>query len=209
MKPDDKFILSKGHAALALYVILNYQKKIPDEDLANYLQSGGRLGIHPSSAYPKDIPLATGSLGHGLSYACGLSKGYLLKKEKNIPKVYCLMSDGECNEGTVWEAALFASRYQLANLIVVIDKNNFQAFGQTKEVLGIAAHPDKWKAFGFNVFECDGHDLDKLDNVFCRIKKIKNRQPNVIIANTLRGKGIKSLENKLASNYTLVAQNEI
>lgn len=209
MKPQDKFILSKGHAALSLYVILNHQKIISDQSLASYLKDNGQLGIHPPSSLPEDIPLATGSLGHGLSYACGLSKGYLLQKIKPRPKVYCLLSDGECNEGTVWEAALFASHHRLKNLIVMIDKNNFQAFGKTKEVLGEAASKEKWQAFGFNVFQCNGHSLDQLGRIFNKIEKTKNDHPNLIICDTLRGKGIKSVENKLKSNYIVVTKEII
>lgn len=208
-KPQDKFILSKGHAALALYILLNYQRIISDKTLATYLQSGSALGIHPSSFFPKEIPLATGSLGHGLSFACGLSKGYLLQNKKPMPKVYCLVSDGECNEGSVWEAALFAARHRLHNLVVIIDKNNLQAFGKTKDVLGEAASREKFLAFGFNVFECDGHNLVELERCFKKIKKLKNNRPNIMIANTLRGKGIKAIEGKLLSNYIPVTANMI
>lgn len=209
MRPEDKFILSKGHAALALYTILNYQKKISDKVLDSYLKNGSLLGIHPSSAFPDDIPLPTGSLGHGLSFTCGLIKGYLLQNKRPEPKVYCLMSDGECNEGSVWEAAQFASQHRLSNLIAIIDKNNLQAFGKTKDVLGEAAAKDKWLAFGFNVFECDGHNLDHLEKTFAKINKLKNNQPNLIIANTIRGKGIKAIEGKVLSNYVPVTANMI
>ena len=209
MQPEDKFILSKGHAALALYVILNYQKKITDKVINSYLKNGSFLGIHPSSAFPEDIPLATGSLGHGLSFACGLSKGYLLKNKSSRTKVYCLMSDGECNEGSVWEAAQFAAQHRLSNLIAMIDKNNLQAFGRTKDVLGEAAAKDKWLAFGFNVFECNGHSLDNLKKTFFKINNIKNHKPNLIIANTIRGKGIKAIAGKVLSNYVPVTAEMI
>lgn len=209
MKIHDKFILSKGHAALSLYVILNHQKKIPKQTLDTYLTDGTFLGIHPSSAFPKHIPIATGSLGHGLSFACGLSKGFLLKKKKPTPKVYCLLSDGECNEGTVWEAALFASKHKLNNLIALIDKNDFQAFGRTEDVLGIAASADKWQAFGFNVVECDGHDLNKIKKAFDEIRRKNNRKPNIIIFKTIRGKGVRSIEDKLASNYTPILKDDL
>lgn len=209
MNKDDKFILSKGHAALALYTILNYQKKISDKVFNSYLKDGSFLGIHPSSAFPDDIPLATGSLGHGLSFACGLSKGYRLQNKRPEPKVYCLMSDGECNEGSVWEAAQFAAQHRLNNLIAMIDKNNLQAFGKTRDVLGESATKDKWRAFGFNVFECDGHHLDDLEKTFTKINKVKNNKPNLIIANTIRGKGIEAIEGKILSNYVPVTANMI
>ena len=114
------------------------------------------------------------------------------------------MSDGECNEGAVWEAALFASKHKLDNLFVLIDKNRIQAFGKIKDVLGDAASPAKWKSFGFNVVECDGHDLKDMEKKFIEIKKLRNEKPNLIICNTVRGKGIKSIENKVVSNYTAV-----
>lgn len=203
MKPEDKFILSKGHASLALYVVLNYLKKISDKELKTYFKEGTYFGIHTPSTLPKDIPLATGSLGHGLSFAAGLAKGYNLLK-RDTRRVYCLMSDGECNEGAVWEAALFASKHKLNNLFVLIDKNRFQAFGKTSEVLGDAASAAKWRAFGSNVVECDGHNLQEIERRFREIKRLKNNKPNLIICNTVRGKGIKTLENKIESNYTAV-----
>ena len=207
MQPQDKFILSKGHAALALYVFLDYQKKISKTVLDTYLQNGSALGIHPSSSFPKEIPLATGSLGHGLSFACGLTKGYILQRKKPLPTVYCLMSDGECNEGSVWEAAQFATQYRLSNLVAIIDKNALQAFGRTKDVLGEAAAKDKWLAFGFNVFECDGHSLADLERAFKKIYRQTNKRPSLIIANTVRGKGIRAIEGKLLSNYVPVTAN--
>lgn len=206
MSPRDKFILSKGHASLALYVVLNHLKKISDKSLSTYFNDGTIFGIHPSSLLPREIPLATGSLGHGLSFSCGMAYGYKLKKQKS--RVFCLISDGECNEGAVWEAAQFASRYKLDNLIALIDKNNFQAFGRTSEVLGDGASAAMWRAFGFNVVVCDGHKLTDLANSFKKIKSYKNGRPNLIICNTKRAKGVKSIENKLISNYQ-VLDNEL
>lgn len=206
-KEKDYFILSKGHAALAWYTVLAYQKKIPAKAYKNYLTNGGVLGIHPSSGFSKDIPLATGSLGHGLSFACGLAKASQLKRNKS--KVFCLISDGECNEGSVWEAALFASSQKLNNLITIIDKNNIQAFGRVSEALGEAAAKDKWKAFGFNIFECDGHNLSRLHKVFNKAIKSKNSKPNLIICHTKRGNGIAEIEDKVCSNYFLITNKEI
>ncbi|MBI4009289.1 transketolase [Candidatus Roizmanbacteria bacterium] len=201
MRPQDKFILSKGHASLALYVVLNYLGKISDRKLEEtYFSEGTDFGIHTPSSFPKDIPLATGSLGHGLSFAAGLAKGYKLQKKPH--RVFCLMSDGECNEGAVWEAAQFASQHKLDNLYAMIDKNRLQAFGRTEDVLGDAASQAKWKAFGFNVVEVDGHNLTDIEMKFMGIKKLRNKKPNILICNTVRGKGIKAIENKVVSNYT-------
>lgn len=214
MNPKDKFILSKGHASLALYVVLNHLGKISDTELEKtYFEEGTQFGIHTPSTLPKDIPLATGSLGHGLPFSAGLAKGFKLHnnnsitlkvKEMKEPRTYCLMSDGECNEGAVWEAALFASHHKLDNLFVLIDRNKLQAFGRTEDVLGDAASPEKWMAFGFNVVSCDGHDLNELEKAFKKVQKMNKSKPNLIICNTMRGKGIKAIENKVVSNYTAV-----
>lgn len=212
MKLQDKFILSKGHASLALYVVLNYLGKISDRELEKtYFEEGTQFGIHTPGTLPKDIPLATGSLGHGLSFAAGLAKAYKLHRAINsteavesraLRRVFCLMSDGECNEGAVWEAAQFASRHRLDNLVALIDKNRLQAFGRTKDVLGDAASVSKWRSFGFNVVTCDGHNLQEMAKKFMELKKLRNKKPNMLICNTIRGKGIRTIENKIVSNYT-------
>lgn len=208
MTSKDKFILSKGHAALALFVVLNYLKKIPDNVLNSYLQDGSYLGMHPTSVYPDDIPLATGSLGHGLSFSAGLSLAYKMLNRQSPGRVYCLISDGECNEGMIWEAAQFASKHELNNLIVIIDKNNLQAFGKTKDVLGLSATTEKWRSFGFNVYSCDGHDLKQLSLSFNKIKKNLNHKPHLLICNTIKGKGISFMENKIESHYIHLDKNK-
>lgn len=211
MNPKDKFILSKGHASLALYVVLNHLGKISDTELEKtYFEEGTQFGIHTPSTLPKDIPLATGSLGHGLSFSAGLAKGFKLQNIKKntsevyLPRVFCLMSDGECNEGAVWEGALFASHHKLDNLFVMIDRNKLQAFGRTKDVLGDAASPTKWRAFGFNVISCNGHNLKEIENSFRQLRGLNNGKPNLLVCNTVRGKGIKAIENRVVSNYTAV-----
>jgi len=200
MKKEDKFILSKGHASLSLYVVLNKKGKISDKELSTYFKDGGLFGVHPPPTFPDDIPLATGSLGHGLSFSCGIAKADQLMKKKGR-KIFCLISDGECNEGSVWEAALFASQHKLKNLVVIIDKNGFQGIDATKNVLGDAATVEKWRSFGFNVVECDGHNFSELEKSFKRILSQNNNKPGIIIANTMRGKGFKTIEGKMESNY--------
>lgn len=209
MKKRDKFILSKGHASLALYVVLNQKGKISDKQLDTYFQEGGYFGIHTPSTFPEDIPLPTGSLGHGLSFACGMAKGYILQNKKPLPKIYCLISDGECNEGSVWEAALFAAQHKLKNLVVLIDKNGFQGIDATSNVLSEAAGEEKWRSFDFNVVSCDGHDFRSLERSFEKLSKIANNKPNLIVAMTKRGKGIKSIENKMISNYFAINQENL
>ncbi len=206
MKKHDRFVLSKGHASLALFIVLNYQKKISDKQMETYLENGTYLGIHTPSSMPNEIPLATGSLGHGLSFSSGVAYGYRLNKKTETQKVFCLISDGECNEGAIWEAALFASRHQLNNLVVLIDKNKLQAFGKTKDVLGDAATEQKWHAFGFNTYACDGHSISALKKTFQKINKTHNNKPHVVICNTSRGNGIKNIQDKVVSNYTKLTE---
>ena len=209
MKKIDKFILSKGHASLALYTVLNKKGRLSEKLLDTYFQEGSYFGIHTSSCFPQEIPLPTGSLGHGLSFACGLTKGYIIQKVKPIPRIFCLMSDGECNEGSVWEAALFASRHNLNNLVVIIDKNGFQGIDRTSAVLGDAATSEKWKSFGFNTVECDGHNYQSLEKAFKKLYGFSNRKPGVLIANTVRGKGLKRIEGRMISNYFSVKEVEL
>lgn len=204
MKSKDRFILSKGHASLALYVVFNYLKKISDKELSTYFEEGTHFGIHTPSTMPDLIPLATGSLGHGLSFAAGAALGYKMQDKKNPRHVYCLISDGECNEGAVWEAAQFATAKHIDNLTVIIDKNAVQALGKTKEVLGDGASVAKWRSFGFNVKVASGHSFTQLNGAFSELRKMSNGRPNMIIARTIRGRGIKSIENKVVSNYTAV-----
>jgi transketolase len=198
-QPGDKFILSKGHAAPALYIVLNELGEISDGQLQTFHTNGTKLATHPTQHFKKCIPFPTGSLGHGLSLSCGIAQVMKYKNEKN--KVFCIISDGECNCGQLWEAAQYASAKKLDNLIVVIDKNKIQAFGKTKEVLGDSASAAKWKAFGFNVLECDGHKDEDLKKIFNKAYEFKNKKPTVIIAKTIKGHGISFMENKIEWHY--------
>lgn len=206
MKKEDKFILSKGHAVPALYVILHHLKKITTEELATFHKDGTKLPAHPSSYHlENDIPFATGSLGHGLSLASGIAQSYkyfIKGKNKNI--VYCLISDGECNEGQVWEAAQYASHFQLSNLIVLLDKNKFQAFGRIENVLGDSATREKWEAFGFEVLESDGHRIDDIQSSLKNALTSQSGKPKIIIFDTVKGHGISFMENTLASHYDVL-----
>jgi transketolase N-terminal domain/subunit/GDP-D-mannose dehydratase len=180
MKKDDSFILSKGHASGALYVTLNDKKIIPDEELFN-------LEEHPTLNKKYHIEATTGSLGHGLSIGVGMA----LANQKS--KVYVLMGDGECDEGQVWEAIRSASELKLNNLIVIIDCNGFQGFKETN----ILVLKEKFSAFGAKTVWCDGHNCENLLN---ELSKPQDK-PLVILAKTIKGKGIKEMENKLESHY--------
>jgi transketolase len=204
MKGQDKFILSKGHAVPALYVILNKKGSISDTELQTFYSNGTKLPAHPPLHLHESIPFASGSLGHGLSLSCGLAQGlkYLsLKSNNTTPWVYCLISDGECNEGQVWEAAQYASAKKINNLVVLIDKNKLQAFGKTKNVLGDGATAARWKAFGFETYLCDGHNLNKLQEIFKVIKKSPMKKPKVVICSTVKGYGVSFMEDKMEWHY--------
>lgn len=203
MKPSDRFVLSKGHAAPSLYVVLNHLGKISDRELETFHQDGTRLPDHPPDHFKEVIPFETGSLGHGLSLSCGIAQAmrYQAKKKKRVPRVYCMISDGECNEGQVWEAAQYASQNQLQNLIVLIDKNRLQAFGRIDSVLGDGATREKWEAFGFGVYECPGHELRKIKSVYKDIRADRKKAPKVVIFHTIKGQGVSFMEDTLEWHY--------
>ena len=196
---NERVILSKGHAAGALYVILNSQGEISDEILSTFYINGTKLSAHPSAKSFENIPFALGSLGHGFPIGCGIA--YANKLQKNTDNVYILMSDGETNEGTTWEAAHFATAKKLDNLFVIIDKNNLQGFGFTKDVLGDSASLLKWESLGFDVIEVDGHSVDQIVLSLKKLNTRKNSRPKLIIANTIKGKGVNFMENKLEWHY--------
>ena len=202
----DRFILSKGHAATALYVPLAYKGFFDKKNLLQYAKKDSLLEEHPN---PKlnGVESATGSLGHGLSVGCGMALGGKIKKQKYY--TFVLMGDGECNEGTVWEAALFASSKKLKKLVAIIDYNKWQGIGRTNEILNQEPIDLKWKAFGWNVFKVDGHDVEKITNVIKKIKQTKNEKPNIIIANTIKGKGIDFMEDDNNWHYRVPTDEEV
>ena len=198
-KENEVFLLSKGHAAASLYACLHELGEISDEVLATYYKNGTTLPAHPAPNKIKGIPFATGSLGHGLPIASGIAQAN--KILQNDEYTYVLMSDGETNEGTTWEAAHYAVANGLDNLIVMIDKNGLQGFGNTDEVLGVSADKNKWEAMGFEVVECDGHDVEEIYTQIDLFKDRKNGIPKLLIANTVKGKGVSYMENKLEWHY--------
>lgn len=196
---EDTFILSKGHAASALYTILNETGHIPDDVMDTFYKNATTLPAHPAAMKYKAIPFATGSLGHGLPLATGIAKAKKLKKEGGIS--YVLMSDGETNEGTTWEAANFAVTNKLDNLIVFVDKNGLQGFGNTADIMGDTAAAKIWDAIGFEVVSVNGHDVDAMLEAKQMLSHSKNGRPKLIIANTVKGKGIPYMENKMEWHY--------
>ena len=204
---NDFFILSKGHAALAYYVILMMKNFFSKSFLIkNYISNGGLLGGHPDRNISKGIDYCSGSLGNGLSVACGVAMSYLKDKKKN--KVLTIIGDGECNEGMIWEAALFAGHNRLKNLYLIIDYNRQQGFGKTTEVLNLDSLKKKFLSFRWNVVESNGHKFSELQKAKDQLYKKKNNRPNLIIANTIKGKGIPFYENTFESHYKILTQKE-
>ncbi len=196
---NEVFLLSKGHAAAALYVCLNQIGELSDEILDTFYKNGTVLPAHPAPNKVQGIPFATGSLGHGLPIGSGIA--HANKLLQNNEMTYVLMSDGETNEGTSWEAGHYAVSKQLDNLIVLIDRNGIQGFDSTDKVLGLSADIIKWQAIGFEVIETDGHNIDRLVSIIDDLKTRKNGMPKLIIADTIKGRGVSYMENKLDWHY--------
>lgn len=194
----DIFILSKGHAGAALYATLAEKGFFSKKILATYDRDGGRLPEHSSKVVP-GIEMSTGSLGHGLPVGIGFALRFRAENKQN--KVYVLLSDGELDEGSNWEAILFAGHHQLSSLSVIVDYNKLQGYGKTEEVLDLEPLRDKFAAFRWNTYETDGHDSSELVKVFNKIKKTDSNQPHAIIAHTIKGKGVPFFEGKFASHY--------
>ncbi len=195
LKKSDTFVLSKGHAALALYSTLCEKKILSKKILNTYGKNNSNLMSHVSHKV-KGVEFSTGSLGHGLPYAVGKALGEKINGSKN--KVYVLISDGELNEGTTWESLLFASFHKLDNLFVIIDYNKIQSLDFVKNVLKLEPLNKKIKSFNCNVKSIDGHNAKK---IFQSLKSKKNKKPNFIIANTIKGKGVDFMENTISWHY--------
>ncbi len=197
MEERDRFILSKGHAGAAVYSALAERGFFDTEELKNHYKDGGILSGHVSHKGVSGVEFSTGSLGHGLAVANGMALA--AKKDNKKHKIYVVMGDGECDEGSVWEAALFSAHFKLDNLVVIVDYNKMQSLDFCENTISLAPLADKWKAFGFNVLDIDGHNLTVLKEAF--EKKFDNNKPTCIIANTIKGKGISFMENNILWHY--------
>jgi transketolase len=190
----DRFVLSKGHAAPALYAVLAEKGYFPKEELKNLRKIGALLQGHPDSKHVPGVDVSTGSLGQGISNAVGMALG--LRNQKNDAKVYVILGDGELQEGLVWEASMAAAHYKLDNLVAIVDNNGLQIDGKNEEVMGIAPLDKKFESFGWNVVYCeDGNDFDKIDKAFSNLGKVQGK-PTVIIAKTVKGSGVSFMENQ-------------
>lgn len=199
--PDrDRLILSKGHAGAAVYAALAERGFFPVEELKTHYANGSRLSGHVSHKGVPGVEFSTGSLGHGLPAAAGMALG--AKKDHAPWRVYCVLGDGECDEGAVWEAALQARQFALDNLIAVVDFNRMQSLDFCENTLALEPFADKWRAFGWRAIEADGHDVDALRAAFDEAKgNLGGGKPTVIIAKTVKGKGVSFMENNILWHY--------
>lgn len=188
----DRLILSKGHGCLALYSLLADKKFISKKDLLSASKFNSKLGGHPEEHKVRGVEASTGALGHGLPISVGIALAAKILK-KNF-KVFVIVGDGEINEGSVWEAAMSASKHKLNNLKVIIDYNKIQSYGFTKDVVDLEPLKDKWKSFGFDVTEVNGHDIKALKKNFNKFIKRKSYKPSVTICHTVKGKGFRFAE---------------
>ena len=194
----DRFVLSKGHAAAGLIPVLAKRGFFPEETLKTFNHFGSPFAMHPDSNKVIGCDASAGSLGHGLSMAVGMALG---ARQRKMPwKTVCLMGDGECCEGSVWEAAMSAPHFKLGNLIGIVDRNRFMIDGETEDVMPLEPFADKWRAFGWDVVEVDGHDFDQLDEALAKAWAATD-VPVLILAHTIKGKGVDFMENNVVYHY--------
>ncbi len=204
--PDrDRFVLSKGHAALGLYVALYFKGWISAEQLSTFCGNDTTFGVHPEPHTP-GVDFGTGSLGQGLSFATGAALAAKWQKSKR--RVFALLSDAECNEGSTWEAAMFAAHHKLANLCAILDLNKQQAFGYTKDVINLPRLREIWQSFGWDVHEVDGHNLEQIVTTVNELNFVNGR-PHVILAHTVFGKGVSFMEGQIKWHYSPLSEAEL
>jgi transketolase len=202
--PRDRFILSKGHAALALYAALHLQGRLSEATLSTYCGNGGSLGVHPERELD-GVEFSSGSLGQGLSVACGAALAKRLKREPG--RVRVLLSDAELNEGSTWEAVMFAAHHKLDNLDVIVDLNGQQALGKTRDVIDLMPLAPRWQAFGWEVRQADGHDTRSLGSSLDFMAK-GHGHPQVLLARTVSGKGVSFMESQIKWHYWPLSDDE-
>lgn len=197
--PDrDRFILSKGHACAALYAALAERGFFPIDWLDTFCQNGSRLAGHVTHTRIPGVEVSTGSLGHGLSMATGMA--LVAKRDVRPYRVFALLSDGECDEGSTWEATLFASQHQLDNLVAIVDYNKIQSLDHVKKVMDLEPFVKKWQSFGWGAREIDGHNVTEIHQTLSQVP-FKPRHPSCVIAHTTKGKGVSFMEDKVLWHY--------
>lgn len=200
----DRFVMSKGHGSLALYASLSMAGYFPKEQLMKFAKPGSQLGGEPSLCVPLGIEASTGSLGHGLSLGVGMALAR--KMDHSNAKTYVLLGDGECEEGSVWEAVMAAAKYELSNLVVILDHNRIQKMGPVSTIMGISDWQARFSSFGWDCVEVDGHDVDALCHVLNNLNGLG--KPHVVIANTVKGKGISLMEDNPSWHWRIPNRRE-
>ncbi|KPK42268.1 MAG: transketolase [Omnitrophica WOR_2 bacterium SM23_29] len=200
-KQRDIFVLSKAHAELALYTILTIKGIMSRKKLINYFQDNGTLPAHLDRITNRGIEVSTGSLGHGFNIALGMAYGYKIKGDKR--RVFTLIGDGESEEGSIWEGALFAGKLKIDNFTAIIDYNNLQGYGRPREICYYEPVIDKWKSFGWEICRIDGHNFSQIIKAF---KTPHKGKPKIIVADTIKGKGVDFMEDKLKWHYFIVTE---
>ncbi|KZN47180.1 transketolase [Pseudoalteromonas luteoviolacea] len=201
----DYFLLGKGHAASALYTALAYRGFFDIQALYEHGQTGSQFEEHPGINAPSGVETVSGSLGHALSLAAGMALSTKLQQKEN--RFYVLMGDGELNEGTVWEAAMFAAGKKLDNLVAIVDFNKLQGTGESCDIMHLEPLEEKWRAFGWHTIRINGHDLNSLQNAFEQAKQ--QSQPVCIVADTIKGKGVSFMENDNNWHYRIPKADEV
>ena len=199
----DRVIISKAHASLVQYCVLESVGKLTKEELYTFEQNGSHYTVHAHKDVDKGLEFSGGSLGLGISYAVGMA--YALKEKGSPARVYVLLGDGECDEGLVWEALMFAKHNALSNLTVIVDHNHLQADGFVEDVLDTSNLADKFRAFGFDTKEVNGHSIEELSEAY---EHPSEKQPTAIIAETVKGKGISFMENKYNWHFTVLPEGK-
>lgn len=193
------FILSKGHIATTMFAVLAYAGIIPFEDLDKHLLNGENYAGHTRRYTVPGVEMSAGSLGHGSCVGCGMAYAKRIQGYKG--NVYVLMGDGECNEGSVWESAMFAARFRLSNLVLIVDRNHFQAYGSDEEVLNMGNLEEKFRSFGCNAVTINGHDYEEIEKSLREATSEFAEKPTVIVADTIKGKGVSFMENRLEWHF--------
>jgi transketolase len=201
----DRFIMSKGHASLAVYNILSMAGFFPEEELMTFQQPGSRLGGEPHMLEVPGVEACTGSLGHGLSFGTGMAAA--LKSDGKGSRVFVIIGDGESQEGTIWEAAMSAAKLRLDNLTVILDDNRLQKMGLVSDIMGIEAWNNIWSSFGWEIIEADGHSVDEMYAALS--SRSQNGRPRLIIAHTVKGKGVSIMENQPNWHWRLPSKKEM
>jgi len=202
LKENDIFLLSKGHSAGALYITLWSAGKLSNTDLEGFHQDGSILAGHPVGGWMPEIPFSTGSLGHGLSLAAGIAMGKKMKNEQG--RVFCLLSDGEWEEGSTWEALIFIAHNRLDNLTFLIDANGLQGFGNTTDIASLEPLAKKIRPFGIDVLEISGHNPSEMDLAF----KSASQAPKLIILRTVKGHGVSFMEGRMEWHYLPMSEEQ-